>query len=243
MGSPLDLQSLLVSPRVIEDLTDWSTPPSNEVAEASKEPAEVIPLPLTSFGRQEIGRLSQGNIAVDVPNFSVPTTQAELQLKKVELALQGFASVKLGGSPAEGLTEKQLKAMLLHSLGYDSLSVCKYVPCSLSELEDLLQLDTAKRLVERREALLDSEFKALYGLSIDTLRDCMSSEDERVRLYAVDKWFKAAGKYSQILKHEILTAEDVAKRLIEESKRDRELAEYEGDRFGQVIETLDDTDD
>jgi len=112
------------------------------------------------------------------------------------------------------LTATAKNAILLHLEGLPTRQIAEMLGRSPGWVSWILRSDLAQSLINDYISFVDQEFRVLYKLSIDAIRDALQSDDIEVRLKAADKYLKAHGKYAQAAKQEE-TAEDVIKRIME----------------------------
>lgn len=117
-------------------------------------------------------------------------------------------------SDLKELTSEHKMAIVLHLEGFSRTDIADQLGRSVSWVRNTLTSRLAQNVINDYLAFSDQEFKALYQLSIEAIRDALRSEDISVRLKAADKYLKAHGKYNEGFTPGE-TAEDVVKRVME----------------------------
>jgi len=84
-----------------------------------------------------------------------------------------------------------------HLLGKPHSQIAEELNISPQTVRNVIRSDLGQRYLAQRYEELDEEFKGLYRKVINTIRECLDSSDERVRLLAAEKWLKAHGKFKE----------------------------------------------
>ena len=134
------------------------------------------------------------------------------QLKELQRYL-GVLPEKKRPQPKR-LTAAAKNAIILHLEGLPIGQIAEMLGRSPSWVSWILNSDLAQSLINDYISFVDQEFRALYKLSVEAIRDALQSNDIEVRLKAADRYLKAHGKYSQAADRGE-TAEDVIKRVME----------------------------
>ena len=107
------------------------------------------------------------------------------------------------------------QAIMLHLEGMPASQIADELGRTPGWVSETLRSDLAQALINDYLSFADSEFKALYKLSIAAIRDALQSQDPELKLKAADKYLKAHGKYDPKSLGGKETAEDVIKRVME----------------------------
>lgn len=103
----------------------------------------------------------------------------------------------------------------LHLESLTATEIADEVGLSTSAVRAVIRSDWAQALVADYLSYVDSEFSALYGMSVNAVRDALSPKQEiKVRLDAAEKFFRAHGKYNRD-NDTGTSAEDVIRRVLE----------------------------
>lgn len=115
------------------------------------------------------------------------------------------------------ITLHQKQAILLHLEGLPPKQIAEELGKSPDWVSRVLRSKKAEELINNYLSFADQEFKVLYSLSINAVRDALNSSDVKVRLDAAKIYLKAHGKdgASGPASGVGETAEDVITRVIE----------------------------
>jgi hypothetical protein len=95
----------------------------------------------------------------------------------------------------------------------------KAAKCSCTAVKKMLDSEQGRELLKNIRLELDEEFKNLYRISIQVLRESMSSVDPKTRLDAANTLFR----YQKEMKISVeLTAEDLVKQIVSGTFKDDE---------------------
>lgn len=118
-------------------------------------------------------------------------------------------------SRSQNLSVPQKQVLLLHLEGVPSTQIADETGYSIGWIQSLLRSDKARSVAKEYMSFIDTEFQALYKMSVSAIRDALSpKEDIDIRLKASEKFLKAHGKYGN-QGVEVDTAEDIIKRFME----------------------------
>lgn len=112
------------------------------------------------------------------------------------------------------LNTRQKIVVMLHLEGLSAKDIADETGFSPSYISTILRSEAAQNILKDYFSFADMEFKALYKLSIEAVRDALRSDDIDIRLKAADKFLKAHGKYNQTAT-DSASAEDVIRRIVE----------------------------
>jgi hypothetical protein len=114
--------------------------------------------------------------------------------------------------------------LLLYLQGTPPTEIVDELKTSMGRFRRVMKSDLGKLVIDDYFHFCDQEFSTLYQLSVDAIRDALSSDDIDLRLKAADKFLKAHGKYDKAVSKEA-TAEDVVRRILEVKKDSMRLIE------------------
>lgn len=113
------------------------------------------------------------------------------------------------------LNLKQRQIVLCHISGMPVADICEKVRTSPTYIYKTIRSQAAQQVIDDFLTFSDQEFKALYQLSIQAIRDALTCDDVKIRLQAAEKYLKAHGKYGDTGNTAGATAEDVIRRIFE----------------------------
>lgn len=116
----------------------------------------------------------------------------------------------------ESINHRWFYILALHLAGRTAEEISELVDRHPLTIYAILKKPEVIAVRQQLLAGISDEFEALYQEVVQTIRDCLKSDKETVRLDAAEKWFKAHGKYQPKQdKESELTAEDVVKKILQ----------------------------
>ncbi len=116
-------------------------------------------------------------------------------------------------------SNRDLFVLALHLAGYRASAIAELA--GLSSAASVYAILRKEKVALARQQLLQGlelEFETYQRRVFEIITELMESEDPRVRLDAVDKWFRYFGKYKQSAdpsKNQQVSAEDIVKSLLQ----------------------------
>lgn len=128
-----------------------------------------------------------------------------------------------GQRPIKRLTVQHRRMIALHLQGCTPDEISEDSGRRVSTVKAVLRNPTSQVLIQRAYEESDDSLKNLVPLSHFAIRSGLMDNDNRVKLQAVDRLYRALGKYRDSPEGET-SAEDVVRRIIRIRHGDMEIA-------------------
>lgn len=163
---------------------------------------------------------------LDTPSIANANERGLSQLVNVAIAASAAALPPLVDSdkvkPIKRLTIGHRRMIALHLQGYSNTEIASTLERSPATVGAVLRNPTTRELIDKTVGEFDDRLKALIPLSIIAIRDGLKDVDNKVRLQAVDRLYKATGRFREHDENE-KSAEDVVREIIKLRHGDAEV--------------------
>ena len=123
-----------------------------------------------------------------------------------------------GAMNLKKLSGRTLAILREHMRGKPSWELARDFGMTDSSISRILNDPLSREFINSQVAQCDGDFKALYRRAVIAMANGLSSADENTALRAADMYLRAHGKYAREDAERPLTATEVAKALLEQSK-------------------------